>query len=348
MHFAFTTEQMMFRDALQDLLEKGCSPEQLRTAWQSDSGHIPQLWAHLAEMGILGMNTPAEKGGLEMDPVDWILLFEELGKFAVPDPVLESGLVATSLIHQLASTDDQANWLPSIIEGKLKVAVSLENPHLILGAEDADILLLRSGDGLHNLHPGDLKLEKQKSVDRCRQIYKIDWAPSQENLICRGPTCISAMEKSANLGALAASAQLIGLGQKLLDETVEYTKIRHQFGRPVGSFQAIQHQLADVLIQLEFARPLVHQAAWTLSGNRPHGSIQVSMAKVLANDAAHAASRAALQCHGAIGYSLEHDLHMWMKRVWALIRTWGDSHHHRERVATEILDNPDAEEVLYA
>src|SRR5439155_24977645 len=112
--------------------------------------------------------------------------------------------------------------------------------------------------------------------------------------------------------------------------------VREQFGRPVGSFQAVKHHLADVLVQLELARPVVYRAAWSLAHRLPERSTHVSMAKACASDAAGEAARAALQCHGAIGYSFEHDLHLWMKRAWALARTWGDAAWHRARIGVNM------------
>jgi alkylation response protein AidB-like acyl-CoA dehydrogenase len=135
-----------------------------------------------------------------------------------------------------------------------------------------------------------------------------------------------------DLNALAAAGELIGLGQHMLDLTVEYVKVRQQFGQPVGAFQAVKHLLANALLELELARPFVYRAAY-----EPN-SLHISMAKAAASDAAHHCARAALQGHGAIGYSYEHDLHIWMKRTWSLEPAWGSAAWHRERIARQILD----------
>ena len=126
-------------------------------------------------------------------------------------------------------------------------------------------------------------------------------------------------------GTLGYSAQLLGLARRMLDMTVEYVSERKQFGAPIGSFQAIKHHLADVRIAVEFAAPLVYRAAYSLAEGDPDAMLHGSMAKAQSADAAELAARAALQCHGAIGYSYEYDLHLWMKRAWALSRTWGDA-----------------------
>ncbi|MCA9565875.1 MAG: hypothetical protein KC561_20400, partial [Myxococcales bacterium] len=139
-------------------------------------------------------------------------------------------------------------------------------------------------------------------------------------------------------GALGTAAELLGLAQWMLDTTVEYAKVRTQFGRAIGSFQAVKHHLADALLKLEFAKPMVYRAAYALAGNESDASLHISGAKAYASEAASFVARKALQVHGAIGYSDEYDLHMWMKRTWALAASWGDAAWHRERVAEYVLD----------
>ena len=133
--------------------------------------------------------------------------------------------------------------------------------------------------------------------------------------------------------SLGAAAQLVGLGQRMLDLTVDHVKAREQFGVPIGSFQAVKHHLADALMELSFARPAVHRAAWSLATGAPSAERDVSMAKAMASDAASVVGRQALQCHGAIGYTVEYDLHRYLKRTWVLARSFGDAAWHRERIA---------------
>jgi alkylation response protein AidB-like acyl-CoA dehydrogenase len=136
--------------------------------------------------------------------------------------------------------------------------------------------------------------------------------------------------------ALGTAAQLVGLGQAMLDMTVAYVKDRQQFGVPIGSFQAVKHHLADALKELAFARPVVQRAAWSLANGEPTAARDVSMAKATASDAASFVARQALQCHGAIGYTVEHELHLYLKRTWALSRAYGDAPYHRDRVGRAI------------
>jgi alkylation response protein AidB-like acyl-CoA dehydrogenase len=141
------------------------------------------------------------------------------------------------------------------------------------------------------------------------------------------------IDRAVDRGALGTAAVLVGLGQRCLDLTVAYVRERRQFGQPVGSFQAVKHHLADAALALEFARPAVWRAGWSVAHDVPARSRDVSMAKAMASEAAERAARKALQCHGAIGYTVEADLHLYLKRIWALARAWGDAAHHTDRVA---------------
>ena len=127
------------------------------------------------------------------------------------------------------------------------------------------------------------------------------------------------------------------MAERMIEMTAEYAREREQFGQPIGSFQAVKHLLADALLRLEFARPAVYRAAWSVAHGEPTRARDASMAKAFASEAARAAARVALQVHGAIGYTWEHDLHLWMKRAWALAAAWGDAAWHRERVAQWLL-----------
>ena len=139
-------------------------------------------------------------------------------------------------------------------------------------------------------------------------------------------------ELAFDRAAFGTAAQLIGLSRRMLDLTVAYVTERRQFGVPIGSFQAVKHHLADARLQLDFAAPAVHRAAWSLATSDPNAARDVSMAKALASDCAHLVGRKALQCHGGIGYTVEYDLHLFLKRAWALEKLWGDAAWHRDRV----------------
>lgn len=340
MRFAFTEEQRLFASTVRELLAKECPPEAVRAAWDDPIGWSPDRWQALAELGVVGLTVPEAHGGLGLGELDLVLLLEEAGRAALPEPLVDTTAVAAPLLAEAAPPDVAARWLPAIARGEATVAVQRgDKPHL-LHAESAAIALLVSGDELHLVPRDQLQLEPQRSVDGSRRLAIADWHRHTDTCIASGEATWAAVNRAFDRGVLGTSAELLGLADRMLAMTVDYVAQRHQFGVPVGSFQAVKHHLADALLALEFARPVVYRAAHSVAHDDPHRSRDVSMAKACAGDAAAQVARAALQCHGAIGYTVEYDLHLFMKRTWALVASWGDSAWHRERVAVSVLGPP--------
>ena len=339
MRFAFTDDQLLFRDAVQDLLAKQCPPEQVRLAWDNDDGRLPDVWSALAEMGVLGLTVPEAHGGLGLTELDLVLLLEETGRVALPDPVVETVAVAAPLLAEVAPDDLAARWLPELAAGTATVTTGLGGL-LVPNADSADLVLAVRDGRLLAVPAAAATLVRQPSVDGARRLFEVTWADADAIVLAdAGPdgSVDPAVERARQRGAVATAAQLIGLGQQMLDLTVDYVKERRQFGVPIGSFQAVKHHLANAALQLEFARPVVHAAAYALATGSPDAARSVSHAKTAAGDAALAVGRQALQCHGAIGYTVEYDLHLSLKRVWALAGAYGDAAHHRRRVADLVL-----------
>ncbi len=327
----------MFRDTARDLLHRHCPPAALRAAWSEPSGRVPGLWARLAEVGLVGLTVPEAQGGLGLDELDLVLVLEEAGRAGAPEPLLETTAVGAPLLRDSGSEALREAWLPRVASGEAVLAVGLAGAPYVAFAGEADLLLLQHGDELHAVPRAQVTLTAQPSVDGSRRLFSVAWSPGAETRFASGGAARRAAALAFDRGALAAAAELCGIARRLLDVTVEYVGVRQQFGKPVGSFQAVKHHLADALLAIELARPVVHRAAYSLARADPERSIHVSMAKAQASDAALGAARAALQCHGAIGYSAEHDLHLWMKRAWALAAAWGDAAWHRARVGDAIL-----------
>ncbi|HEY8527892.1 MAG TPA: acyl-CoA dehydrogenase family protein [Acidimicrobiales bacterium] len=320
MFFGFDDDQIAFRDAVRDLLEKACPPEVVRAAWDAPAGELDRgVWDQLAEMGVLSTLVAEDAGGLGLDERSLVLVLEETGRAGLPHPIVETATVAAPLAPEV---------------GGALVASDLGGP-LVPAAADADRLLLRDPDrpALHLVEPDAVTLTPVETVDGARRAATVAWRPTPDTLITDDP---AAVDLAFDRGAWGAAAQLIGLGQRMLDMTVAYVTERTQFGVPVGSFQAVKHHLADALKELAFARPAVQRAAHSLAVGAPTRARDVSMAKAMASDAAWFVGRQALQCHGAIGYTVEHDLHLYMKRTWALAKAWGDPAWHRDRVGRAI------------
>ena len=197
---------------------------------------------------------------------------------------------------------------------------------------DADAVLVDLGDSLV-LVTAPVDAEGVETVDRARRAGRVTRVPDVVEATIDDPAAIVLARAR---GALGTAAQLVGLARAMLDLAVAHVIDRHQFGVPVGSFQAVKHHLADAALAIEFAAPAVARAAWSVAAGEPTIQRDVSMAKALAGDAASVAGRASLQCHGAIGYTVEHDLHLFLKRAWALERAWGDRAFHADQVAAAI------------
>jgi alkylation response protein AidB-like acyl-CoA dehydrogenase len=310
--FAFSEEQLAMRDAVRAFLEKECPSKVVRDAWTNDTGRSG-LWPRLGELGVLGVLAPEANGGFGGDYLDLVLLLEETGRAALPEPVVEHAAVAVPLLDEARAEAAAAGT----------VTITVAPPSgLVFDADTADLVLL--GDRF--VEPGTLQLRRHESVDGSRRLFAIPAPPTSIHFA------------SVDRATLGVAAQLIGLADRMLTMTVEYAKERRQFGVPIGSFQAVKHHLADAALALEFSRPLVYRAAWSIARGDDDGSVHVAMAKARASEAALRAGRVALQVHGAIGYTTEYDLHLWMKRAWALAASWGDAAWHDARVGRAILD----------
>jgi alkylation response protein AidB-like acyl-CoA dehydrogenase len=343
MRFAFTDDQLLFRDTVRDFLAKECGPDVVRATWDNTgTGRSPELWSALAELGVLGLTVPESHGGLGMAELDLVLLLEEAGRAALPEPLLETVGVAAPLLADVAPAAVADVWLPRIATGDAVVTVAIGGQSLVPDAHVADLLLVGRSERVVAVAGDALRIVAQPSVDGSRRLFDVMWDPAVEQPLVTGDAAERAIAGSFDRGALAAAAELIGLAQHLLDTTVDYVKQRQQFGVPIGSFQAVKHHLADALLHLEFARPVVYSAAYATALDLPTRSREVSMAKAMASDAAELVAAKALQCHGAIAYTVEYDLHLWLKRVWALARTWGDAAWHRRRVELSVLGPPPA------
>ncbi len=346
MRFAFTDDQLLFRDTVRDLLAKECQPEQVRYAWVDDDGRLLEVWEALAEMGVLGVQVPEAQGGLGLGELDLVLLLEETGRVAFPDPIVETAAVAAPLLADLradvtsevqvggASIDD---WLSRLAGGQAVVAVSLDDSPLVSHGGDADLVLAQRDERLVAVAGDRVDAVPQASVDGARTLTTVSWSPADEVVLAVDARAAEVIARALDRAAVGTAAQLLGLGQQLLDLTVGYVKERHQFGVPIGSFQAVKHHLADALLALEFARPVVYGAAWALATHQTDASLAASHAKAAASDAARLVGRHALQCHGAIGYTVEYDLHLFLKRVWALSEAFGSAATHRAKVADSLL-----------
>jgi alkylation response protein AidB-like acyl-CoA dehydrogenase len=329
MRFALTEDQAALRDAVRDLLGRECKPAVVREAWEGGAGapRVAAVWEKLAEMGVLGAAVPEEAGGLGLGACDVVPLLEEAGRVALPLPVVETAFVAAPLLA--AAGDTEA--VEELIEGELLVACALDGADEVPWAGDAGLILIAERPGGPVLRATGT-LEPAPSIDAARQVGLLTDRSAAEALGATDEDCLAAWQR----GALGAAAQLIGLARALLAMSVTYAEERRQFGVPIGTFQAVKHQLANALLGVEFAAPAVLRAAWSLDTGAITADRDVAMAKALASDAAERVAATALQAHGAIAYTTEYDLHLFAKRVWAGSRSWGTAEWQRARVAAAL------------
>jgi alkylation response protein AidB-like acyl-CoA dehydrogenase len=305
--FALDEQQRDFAASIDAALGAADLPGAVRAWSAGDVAPGRKVWEQLANLGVTALAVPEKFDGLDAHPVDLVVALERLGRWCVPGPVTESIAVAPVLL----ATDDRCADLAS---GELMATVALP-PHTprAVDADSAGLVLLATDTGVSEAAPG----EQHESVDPSRRLY--DVTPT-------GGPWQADVKRAYEFGALATAAQLVGAAEALRDGAVDYAKQRSQFGRAIGSYQAIKHKLADVHIAIELARPLVYGAALTLA------SRDVSAAKAAASEAGLLAARAALQTHGAIGFTQEHDLSLLLLRVQALRSAWGTPQAHRRRV----------------
>jgi alkylation response protein AidB-like acyl-CoA dehydrogenase len=315
--FDLDQQQRDFAASIDAALGAADVPNAVRAWADGDTAPGRKVWAQVAELGVTALAVPEQFDGLAAHPVDLMVAMERLGRWCVPGPVTESVAVAPLL---LTGQPDRGDQCAALAAGELMATVAL--PPQVPRAVDADssALVLLAADGQVSAADAGMCHE---SIDPCRRLFDVTAVGSAWDADVSG---------GFDIGALATAAQLVGSGQALLDVAVDYAKQRSQFGRVIGAYQAIKHKLADVHIAVELARPLVYGAALALADGSADTGRDVSAAKVAASEAALLAARSALQTHGAIGFTAEHDLSQWLLRVQALRAAWGDPAMHRRRV----------------
>lgn len=326
MDFALDPEIIDFAASIDSLLTKSDMPSVIRAWSAGDTDLGTAVWGRVAETGATALLVPESAGGADATAVEAMVALEVLGKHAVPGPVVESLMVAPRIAAALGGDSDLGDTAGEIAGGShISVAAPPASPfapdthvavHTYVAADDA-VFLAEVG-------------ASRRSVDRARTVT----TPERGARIAAASTT-----DIINHGALGTAAQLLGLGRAMLDMSVDYSKQRKQYGKLIGEYQALKHQLAEVAIALEMAKPLVWAGALAVAENPddPDAAVRdVSAARVAVADAAHLSARTALQLHGAIGYTLEHDLGLWLTKSRALQTAWGTQSFHRGRVLEAI------------
>ncbi len=330
MNFAFTDDQLALKEGMANFFAAEVPVERLRRLIENNEGRSPELWAKIAEQGLLMLSVPEAAEGMGLGDVDWSLMLPELGYYAIPDFLAETAYVSTGL---LASAGGQEALLAEMAAGAKTVAIGHPINPLVGDGHLADFVLLPQDGAVHLVAKEQVQCSPvHESIDASRQLVACSFTPSAATQIADAAQGQALWDEALNRGALACAGQMIGLAQRMVDMSVEYTNQREQFGRTLSSFQAVKHHMAEVIVKIEFAKPVVYRAAYALAHGEPHADLLVSHAKLVCGEAAWLAARKGIQVHGGMGYTWEVDLQMFMKRAWALNSAWGDNAFHRQRV----------------
>ncbi|MCU1590578.1 MAG: acyl-CoA dehydrogenase domain protein [Frankiales bacterium] len=312
-HFGLPDDALALRDGLREVLTTACSTAVVRAAWDGDP--CEPLWKSLGSFGLPGLLAAEAVGGLGLDELSFVAALEEAGWHGVPGPLVETMSYLPALDLPVDGSARLAVQRPAAVNvAYAQVATHVIRPYEVVAARGAGVV---------------------QTVDRSRAMGALAPAPTMTIVAKERYDDFARASLRATLGT---AAFLLGLARRQVDLTVAYVKERQQFGVAVGSFQAVKHPLADAVVGTEFAWPAVMRAAYSLATGDPAGSLHVSMAKALASDASYRVSRVCLQAHGAMGYTVEYDLHLFAKRTWALANEWGTAREHRAAIARTILE----------
>jgi alkylation response protein AidB-like acyl-CoA dehydrogenase len=366
-NFGFTDEQEMLRASARRFLDSACAPTVVRRAMAHPTGDLPELWQALVELGWTGVVIPAVDGGLGGSIVDLVVILEETGRALLPAPFLSTASAATALVAG-GSPAQRAAHLPRVAAGRLRLALAVAEEdgrfdpagvtlparrdgdrvvvngekYFVLDAHVADRLVVaaRTGAGLtlclvDRQAPG-VTVTPLRTVDMTRRIARVSFervrVPASDVVGTPGEA-EPVLRRCVDVATVGLCAEMVGTAQEALDRTVAYVKERKQFGRPVGAFQAVKHRCVDMLVAVESGRSLAYWAAWAVDEGVPEARQAVAMAKAFCSDMVMRVTSEAIQLHGGIGFTWEHDAHLFHRRAVAQATAFGTATAHRAVVA---------------
>jgi alkylation response protein AidB-like acyl-CoA dehydrogenase len=331
MNFDLTDDQRSIQSTARDFLASAYpAAEVRRLAYESERGFTDEGWAAMCDLGWPALLVPEEHGGLELGVVELAVVQEELGAALAPSPFL-STVAAAAVIADAGSDEQRARWLPALAAGEARGAVATVLDDVgwtaVPDADGADVIVVRENDAW--ALATDTSAEAVEPLDATRRLWRVRAGSELDPLPGEGA-------RAYDVVAVALAAESVGVARRAMDMAVQYAKEREQFGRPIGAYQAVSHACAQMLLEVEGARSTTLYAAWALDHEPESGPLAASMAKAYASDAGWRVPAASLQVHGGIGFTWEHDLHLWLKRGKANAYLWGDARRHRDRVADHI------------
>ncbi|HKD44151.1 MAG TPA: acyl-CoA dehydrogenase family protein [Candidatus Angelobacter sp.] len=358
MQFGLSESQQILKHTAQKFFAGECPIAEVRRLMETPTAYDAELWAKLAGQGFTGIIFPEQYGGMGLGKVELILLMEEAGFALLPGPFFSTVVLAGAVIDAVAAPEHKKKYLSRIASGEarstlamLESSASWNRADLKLSAAGgkltgtklfvtdaavADFIVVAASNGTFVVDakaPG-LRISPMNGIDLTRKIYSVDFSSTPGERL--GTT--DGLDGAFALAATALSAEMVGGMQRTLDITVAYAKTRKQFGKPIGIYQAVQHQCADMYLETESSRSATYYAAWTLEENAPDAAVAVSIAKMYSSDAARTVGNRGIQVHGGMGFTWENDLHLYYRRAKASETMLGDASFHRERIARLVID----------
>jgi len=375
MDFGFSEEQEMLRSSARDFLTKEAPMTYVRKMMDDERGYTDALWRKMAELGWMGLVLPEEHGGSGLDFVDMVVVLEEMGRVVLPGPFFSTVILAGVAINDGGNAAQKAKYLPRIADGSLKATFAQLEPSgrwdadgiqlraqsqggggvldgtklFVPDANVADLFVVAArtgGSGTDGITlflvdaktPG-ITVTMLKTMDQTRKLGEIAFSGVKVGADAVLGTVgggWSLLERVVDRGKVGLAAEMCGGAQRVLEMSVDYAKVREQFGKPIGSFQAIQHKCANMLVEVESSKSITYYAAWAVANDVPEAPLAAAMAKAYTSDAYRHTAGEGIQIHGGIGFTWEHDMHIYFKRAKSSEVTFGDATWNREIVATKI------------
>ena len=359
MEFGLSESQEFLKDSARKFFAGECPSVEMRRLMETDTSYDAALWSKISEQGYTGIIFPEAYGGVGLGKVELMLLMEEAGRALLPGPFFSTVALAGSVLDSVATPAHKNQYLAPICRGDVRATVALAEAKaswdlkdvqlsatdgkltgekfFVTDAAIADFIIVAARNGVFVVEPKarGLKISPMSGMDLTRKVNMVEFNNTPAEKIGSSAD----LSKAFDIAAVALAAELVGGMQRTLDLTVEYAKTRKQFGKPIGMFQAVQHQCADMYLETESARSAVYYAGWALEENTPDAATAVSIAKMYASDAARTVGNRGIQIHGGMGFTWENDLHLYYRRAKASETAFGDATFHRERIARLVIDS---------
>jgi alkylation response protein AidB-like acyl-CoA dehydrogenase len=360
MQFGLSESQEILRDSARKFFAGECPMVTVRRLMETESAYDAGLWSKLAEQGYTGIIFGEEYGGVGLGVVELILLMEEAGRALLPGPFFSTVALAGAALDSAGTPEQKKKYLAPICHGRARSTLALlegsaswdpadaqiaaANGRLtgeklfVPEAAVADFIVVAARNGLWVVEakaPG-MQIEAMAGMDPTRKLYSVKFQNTSAEKLGRE----EGLARALDVATVALTAEMVGGMQRTLDMTVEYAKTRKQFGKAIGTFQAVQHQCADMYLETESARSAAYYAAWALQENAADAHVAVSIAKLYASDACRTVGNRGIQVHGGMGFTWENDLHLYYRRAKVSETTFGDATFHRERIARRVIDAP--------